>query len=86
MDFGAVTILCIEPHLAVLESPCAILKDSGYDAVSASPQLAETVLRSQKFDLIVRSNLSDSDLHKIIASSVCSVLFPRATTKHSWLS
>jgi hypothetical protein len=66
MDFGAAKILCVEPYLAVLESRCAILKYSGYDAVSASPQLAEIVLRSQNFDLMVLSHLSDSDLHKII--------------------
>jgi hypothetical protein len=52
--------------LAVLESRCAILKYSGYDAISASPQLAEIVLRSQNFDLLVLSNLSKSDLLKII--------------------
>jgi hypothetical protein len=67
MDFGAAKILCVEPHLAVLESRCAILKYSGYDAVSASPQVAKIVLRSQDLDLIVLSNLSDSDLHKIIS-------------------
>jgi hypothetical protein len=112
MDFGAAKILCVEPYLAVLESRCAILKYSGYDAVSASPQLAEIVLRSQNFDLMVLSNLSNSDLHKIInladganvvvlyeitspsellsmvaiASSMCSLFFPRDTTKRSWLS
>ena len=66
MDLGAAKILCIEPHLAVLESRCAILKYSGYDAVSASPQIAEIVLRNRDFDLIVLSNLSKSDLLKII--------------------
>jgi hypothetical protein len=112
MDFGAAKILCIEPYLPVLESRCAILKYSGYDAVSASPHLAEIVLRGQNFDLIVLSNLSDSDLYKItnladganvlvlyeitlplellslvaIAASVYSVLFPRSTTKRSWLN
>ena len=112
MGFGAAKILCIEPYLALLESRCAILKYSGYDAVSASPQLAEIMLRGHKLDLIVLSNLGDSDLHNImhladganvlvlyeitlpsellslvaIASSVCSVVFPLATTKHSWLS
>jgi hypothetical protein len=112
MDFGAAKILCIEPCLAVLETRCAILKYSGYDAVSASPQLAEIVLRNQNFDLIVLSNLSDSDQHKIIyladganvlvlyeitlpsellslvatASSMCSLFFPRAATKRSWLN
>jgi DNA-binding response OmpR family regulator len=112
MDFGAAKILCVEPHLAVLESRCAILKHSGYDAVSASPELAEIVLRSQNFDLIVLSNLSKSDLLKIInladganvlvlyestlpsellslvaiGSSMCTLFFPRATTKRSWLN
>jgi hypothetical protein len=42
MNFGAENILCVEPSLAVLESRRAILKYSGYDAVSASPQPAES--------------------------------------------
>jgi hypothetical protein len=41
------------------------LKYSGYDAASASPKIAEIMLRSQKFDLIVLSILSDFDLHRI---------------------
>jgi hypothetical protein len=52
--------------LAVLENPCAVLNVSGYDAASTTPQVAEIVLRSQKFDLIVVSKLSDSDLHRIL--------------------
>lgn len=59
-------ILCVEANVAVLESRCAVLKHSGYDAASAAPQLAEIVLRSQKFDLIVLSRLSDYDLQRII--------------------
>jgi hypothetical protein len=59
-------ILCVELDLFVLESRCAVLKYSGYDAASASPQVAEILLRSQKFDLIVLSTVSDSDLHRII--------------------
>jgi DNA-binding response OmpR family regulator len=65
-SIGAAKILCVELDLAVLESRCAVLKQSGYDAVSASPQLAEIVLRSQKFDLIVLSSLSGTDLHRIV--------------------
>jgi hypothetical protein len=65
-NFGAAKILCVELDVAVLESRCAVLKVSGYDTVSASPQAAEIALRSQKFDLIVLSRLSDSDLHRII--------------------
>jgi DNA-binding response OmpR family regulator len=59
-------ILCVELDLFVLESRCAVLKYSGYNAASASPQVAEILLRSQKFDLIVLSTVSDSDLHRII--------------------
>ena len=110
MNFGAAKILCVEPYLAVLER-CAIPKYSGYDAVSASPRLVEIVLRSQNFDLLVLSNLSRSNLLKIInladganvlvlyditlppellslvaiASSMCSLFFPSATTKPAWL-
>jgi DNA-binding response OmpR family regulator len=59
-------ILCVESDSAVRESRCAVLKTSGYDAASASPQLAEILLRSRKFDLIVLSWLSDYDLRRII--------------------
>jgi hypothetical protein len=65
-NFGATKILCVEHDGAVLESQCAVLKYSGYDAASASPKLAEIVLRTRKFDLIVLSRLIDSDLHRII--------------------
>jgi hypothetical protein len=65
-NFGAAKILCVELDLFVLESRCAVLKYSGYDAASASPQVAEILLRSQKFDLIVLSSLRDSDLHRVI--------------------
>jgi hypothetical protein len=59
-------ILCIEPDLAVLEGRCASLKYSGYDTASASPRVAEILLRSQKFDLLVISSLNNSDLHRIV--------------------
>jgi hypothetical protein len=65
-NFGTARILCVELDLDVRESRCAVLKHSGYDAASASPQVAEIVLRSQKFDLVVLSKLSDIDLHRII--------------------
>jgi hypothetical protein len=43
---GAPKILCVEPDEAVRETRCAVLKYSGYDAASASPRVAESVLRS----------------------------------------
>jgi len=55
-------ILCVEQDVSVRKSCCGILKHSGYDAAPASPQVAEIVLRSQKFDLIVLSRLSDFDI------------------------
>jgi hypothetical protein len=65
-NFGAAKILCVELDVAVLESRCAVLKYSGYDAASTSPQLADIVLRSHKFDLIVVSSLKDSALQRIV--------------------
>jgi CheY-like chemotaxis protein len=65
-NFGAAKILCVEADAAVLESRCAVLKYSGYDATPASPRIAEIALRSQKFDLIILSSLRDSDLHRVI--------------------
>jgi hypothetical protein len=66
MATGSPRILCVGSDLAVLEKPCAVLNVSGYDAASTTPQVAEIVLRSHKFDLIVVSKLSDSDLHRIL--------------------
>jgi hypothetical protein len=65
-NFGAAKILCVESDSAVLETRCAVLKASGYDAASASPRVAAIVLSSQKFALIILSRLTDSDLHRII--------------------
>ncbi len=50
----------------MLESRCAVLKTSGHDVASASPQLAEIMLRSQKLDLVVVSKVSDFDLQRLI--------------------
>jgi hypothetical protein len=65
-SFEAAKILCVELDFPLLESRCTVLKHSGYDAASASPQFAEIVLRRQRFDLIVVSSLSDYDLHRIV--------------------
>jgi hypothetical protein len=59
-------ILCVESDPAVLESQCAVLKVSDYDAFLTVPQVAEAVLRGHRFDLIVVSNASDYDLHRVI--------------------
>jgi 2,4-dienoyl-CoA reductase-like NADH-dependent reductase (Old Yellow Enzyme family) len=62
----AAKILCVGLHSAMLESRCAVLKVSGYDATPALPQQAENLMRSQKFDMIVISRMSDYDPHKIL--------------------
>jgi hypothetical protein len=56
---AAPTILCVDPDLPILETRCAVLRTSGYDAIGAPPQLAEIVLSGRKFDLVILSNLSD---------------------------
>ena len=81
-------ILCVEHDEGLLQSRCAVLKHSGYDTAPASPQLAEILLRSQKFDLIVLSRFSDFDLHRIInLADGAEVLVVEALTAPSeWLS
>jgi DNA-binding response OmpR family regulator len=59
-------ILCVELDPTLRESRCTFLKYSGYDAAAATPLVAEIVLRSHRFDLILISSLNDSDLQKIV--------------------
>jgi hypothetical protein len=59
-------ILCVTDDAVVLETRCAVLKYSGYDACSVLPRGAGIALRGQKFDLVVISSLSDSDLHRVV--------------------
>ncbi len=59
-------ILRVEGDFTLRESRCAVLKTSGYDAEAASPHLAEIVLRSQKFDLVVISWPDDRDLQSVV--------------------
>ena len=69
MDARPPKILRVEHSAAILESRCAVLKMSGYDVASASPRVVGSVLRSQKFDLVVVSWLNDSELQKVISFS-----------------
>ena len=59
-------ILCVELDAGLLRSRCEVLKYSGYEASSASPRVAEIMLSSRKFDLIVLSSLSDFDRNRIV--------------------
>jgi hypothetical protein len=58
-------ILCVASNLAILENRCEALKASSYDVSSATPQVAESLLLNQTFDLIVVSGLSGFDLQKV---------------------
>jgi hypothetical protein len=66
METGSAKTLCVGYDLAVRLARCNVLQYAGYDVASASPQLAEMVLCSHKFDLIVVSSMSDFELHRII--------------------
>jgi CheY-like chemotaxis protein len=59
-------ILCVEVDYFLRESRCNLLHVSGYDTLSASPQSAEIVLRSHRFDLIILSSPNEADLYRII--------------------
>jgi hypothetical protein len=59
-------ILCVERDGSVRESRCAVLEYSGYDASSASPAVAEMMLRNQKFDLIILSKLAASEVRTVV--------------------
>jgi hypothetical protein len=85
---GTAKILCVERDVAVLQGRCTVLKNAGYDASSASPNLAEVLLRSRKFDLIILSTLSDSDLQRIInfADGADVLVFDRFTSPSELLS
>jgi DNA-binding response OmpR family regulator len=63
---GTAKILCVEIDAGLLKSRCDVLNHSGYEAASASPQVAQIMLRARKFDLIVISKLTDFDLHRVI--------------------
>jgi CheY-like chemotaxis protein len=53
-------ILCVEQDPTIRETRCAILNGSGYDAAPAAPQLAESMIRAQDFDLLVLPRLNSS--------------------------
>lgn len=62
----AATILCVEPDDEIVGSRCEALATAGYSAVSASPELAKTILAQRKFDMIVTSGLSERELASIV--------------------
>jgi hypothetical protein len=59
-------ILCIALDANLLGSRCAVLKQAGFIVDSASPRMAEILLASRKFDLVVTSSMGDYEVNRII--------------------
>jgi hypothetical protein len=62
-------ILCVNHYGPLLESGCRVLQAAGYDTVKAAPQASETLLTSQKFDLIVISHATELEINFIAGLS-----------------
>jgi hypothetical protein len=66
MNTTAARILCIEPELT-LETRCAVLKRHGYEALAAPISLAQTLLASQTYDLIILSAMLPGEERRRVA-------------------
>ncbi len=63
-------ILCIGTDLRLLQTRCAILARSGYDAEAANLQEAGILLRTAKYDfIIISAGLSDVAMGRLIAAA-----------------
>jgi DNA-binding response OmpR family regulator len=63
-------LLCVGRELELLKTRCAVLSQSGYDAIPATLPEAETLLRREQFDLIVVSAwLSEWERGRILAAA-----------------
>jgi DNA-binding response OmpR family regulator len=63
-------LLCVGNGLDHLQSRCAVLGIAGYDAKSAALPEAETLLRTEQFDLIILSAwLEEWDRGRILAAA-----------------
>jgi DNA-binding response OmpR family regulator len=48
-------LLCVGKELDSLQTRCAVLSQSGYDAKSATVAEAEILVRTEQFDLVILS-------------------------------
>jgi DNA-binding response OmpR family regulator len=63
-------LLCVGNGLDHLQTRCAVLGSAGYDAKSATPPEAETLLRTEHFDLVIVSAwLEERDRGRILAAA-----------------
>jgi len=63
-------LLCTGNEADLLQSRCSVLRYSGYQAQSATLLEAETLLRTEKYDLVIISAwLSERERGRIISAS-----------------
>jgi hypothetical protein len=63
-------LLCVGKDLDLLRTRCAVLRQSGYDAESATVPEAELLLLTEKFGLVIVSAfLDDSEKGRILAAA-----------------
>jgi hypothetical protein len=70
MPSRSARLLCAGKDLDLLQTRCAVLEHSGYQALSAALPEAETLLRTEEFDLVIVSAwLSEWEKGKILATA-----------------
>jgi hypothetical protein len=63
-------LLCVGKELDSLQTRCAVLSHSGYDAKSATVAEAEILLRTEEFDLVIVSAfLSPEEQASVISAA-----------------
>jgi hypothetical protein len=63
-------LLCVGKELDSLQTRCAVLSQSGYDAKSAIVAEAEILLRTEQFDLVILSAfLSQEEKSSVISAA-----------------
>jgi hypothetical protein len=63
-------LLCVGKELDSLQTRCAVLNHSGYDAKSATVREAEILLRTEEFDLVIVSAfLSQEEKSSVISAA-----------------
>ena len=60
-------LLCVGRERYLLETRCAVLGQSGYDAQSATVLEAEDLLRTEKYDLVIVSALLSDEERSLTA-------------------
>jgi hypothetical protein len=70
MSYRPTRLLCVGNEADLLQTRCAVLKHSGYDAQAASLTDAEILLRTGKYELVIISaGLSEWDRGRILSAA-----------------